>query len=129
VNNKTDKNLKTASQLFVHGSVALTAVIGLGVVVPLTFWFAWTKGKAVTQGIAETLFSFSFAWLLISILGWFRSARRLGSSSPGRFLFGPAPEDYEEMQLWKWGRQLRFAMLSVVMTMGGVALVLWISGQ
>jgi hypothetical protein len=113
----------------VRGSSGLAALMAFLVVVPFTLWFAWARHSTLAEPIVLTLFCLSFAWLNMSILKWQRTFRSLGQSSSARLLLGPRPEDQDELLVWQWGRQFRYAFLAVVVCMIAFGFIKWLNGE
>ena len=127
---RADVKLRTAIDRFIRISFAVGAFLGFAVVIPLTLWFAWTHHSTLAEAIIKTLFCISFGWTMVSTLGWFRSFRALGNgSSSAALLLGPRPEDTDELRAWKWGRQFRYALLALLLSMIAFAVVLQLNGE
>jgi hypothetical protein len=111
-------------------SAGLAAFLGFLVVIPLTLWFAWTHHSSLAKAMINTLFCLSFGWIMVSTLGWFRSFRALGNGfSSAALLLGPRPEDGEELRAWKWGRQFRYSLFAVLLSMIAFGVILWLNGE
>src|SRR5437667_5733793 len=92
---RADVKFRTAIDRFIRISFTVGAFLGFAVVIPLTFWFAWTHHSTLAEAIIKTLFCISFGWMMVSTLGWFRSFRALGNGpSSAAILLGPRPEDF-----------------------------------
>jgi len=127
---KADGRLPTAIDSFIRISSALGTFLGFVVVIPLTLWFAWTHHSTLAEAIIKTLFCISFGWMMVSTLGWFRSFRALGNGpSSAALLLGPRPEDPDELRAWKWGRQFRYALFAVLLSMIAFAVILQLNGE
>ncbi len=127
---RTDVRLATTIDRLVRISTGLAAFLGFLVVIPLTLWFAWTHHSTLAEAIIKTLFCISFGWMMVSTLGWFRSFRALGNGpSSAALLLGPRPEDGEELRAWKWGRQFRYAVFAVLLSMIAFGVILWLNGE
>ena len=91
-------------------------------------WFALSGHSAIDERFILTLFSIAFGWLSLSIWRWHRGC--VGwEGSASRLLFGPRPEDPDELLVWKRGRQLRFSFLAVALFMGAFAMMKWLQGD
>src|SRR6266481_8076005 len=122
---RTDARLATTIDRLIRISAGLAAFLGFVVVIPLTLWFAWTHHSTLAEAIIKMLFCISFGWSMVSTLGWFRSFRALGNGpSSATHLLGPRPEDTDELRAWKWGRQLRYALLALLLSMIAFAVIL-----
>jgi len=44
-------------------------------------------------------------------------------------LIRAAPEDTDELRAWKWGRQLRYALLALLLSMIAFAVILQLNGE
>lgn len=100
-------------------------------VIPLTLWLAWVRRPGVIEPVILTVFCASFAWFAISILRWQRSVRRLGWKDPRGFLVGfdPAPDDPDDLEMWRRARQYCYSFAAVVLSMAAFAFVLWMRGE
>jgi len=125
-----DVRFAAAIERFIRISSAVGGFLGFVVVIPLTLWFAWTHHSTLAEAVIKTLFCISFAWMMVSTLGWFRSFRALGTgSSSASLLLGPRPEDPDELRAWKWGRQFRYALCALLLSMIAFAVVLQLNGE
>ena len=125
-----DARFALAIERFIRISSALSVFFGFIVVIPLTLWFAWAHHSTVAEAMIKTLFCISFGWMMVSTLGWFRSFRALGSgSSSASLLLGPRPEDPDELRAWKWGRQFRYAVFALLLSMIAFAVILRLNGE
>ena len=67
---------------------------------------------------------------MVSTLGWFRSFRALGNGpSSAAILLRPRPEDRDELRAWKWGRQFRYALVALLLSMIAFGAILWLNGE
>lgn len=124
-----ESRVVTTINRLVRISASLAACLGFLVVIPFTIWFAWAHHSTLAEGIIKTLFCISFGWMMVSILGWFRSSRALGKGpSSADLLLGPRPEGSEELRAWKWGRQFRYALFALLLSMVAFAVVLQLNG-
>jgi hypothetical protein len=127
---RADVRLATTIDRLVRISAGLATFLGFLVVIPLTLWFAWTHHSTLAEAIIKTLFCISFGWMMVAILGWFRSFRALGNgASSGALLLGPCPGDSEQLRAWKWGRQFRYAVFAVLLSMIAFGVILWLNGE
>ena len=127
---RIDFRLGTAVDRFIKISSALGTFLGFAVVIPLTLWFAWTHHSTLAEAIIKTLFCISFGWIMVSTLGWIRSFRALGNGpSSAALLLGPRPEDPDEVRAWKWGRQFRYALFALLLSMIAFAVILQLNGE
>ena len=127
---KADIRLATTIDRLVRISAGLAAFLGFLVVIPLTLWFAWTHHSTLAEAIIKTLFCISFGWMTVSTLGWFRTFRALGSgTSSAALLLGPRPEDPDELRAWKWGRQFRYSLFALLLSMIAFAVILKLNGE
>ena len=78
---RADVRLATTIDRLVRISAGLATFLGFLVVIPLTLWFAWTHHSTLAEAIIKTLFCISFGWMMVAILGWFRSFRALGNGA------------------------------------------------
>jgi len=130
-----DRRLNERFQGAVAGLVnttsALSILLGLLVVIPLTLWFAWARHTTVLNPILVTLFCLSFGWGLVSMALCFRSLRKLGLDGQGRFrLFsGPRPADPDELRAWQLGWHFMYAVLAVMVCMIAIPVASWLSGK
>jgi len=109
-----------AASLFTGWGWVLSLVAFL-IVIPLFLWSIFTFGGGFLA-IAELLFCVSFGWLNVSMLQYFRAARRLGASlDPREVLSSPRPADPDEFLLWKWTRH--FVISWLVLALGMLATV------
>jgi hypothetical protein len=72
---------------------------------------------------------FSVVWAFISLWAGNRSARQLGAQITPEFSTGPRPEDQDELRVWRWGRQLGYALIVTVLFMGAFGLLAWLRGE
>jgi hypothetical protein len=110
----------------------LTILLGFLVVIPLTLWFTCTRHSPIAYSIASSLFCFSFAWGLISMLQLNRSLRKLGLGPEGRtrlFSMKSPPEDPDELRAWRWGWQFMYAVLAGLLSMIVIPVVSWLAGR
>lgn len=130
-----DRRLNERFQGAVGGLVnttsALSILLGLLVVIPLTLWFAWARHTTVLNPILVTLFCLSFGWGLVSMALCFRSLRKLGLDGQGRLrLFsGPRPADPDELRAWQLGWHFMYAVLAVMVCMIAIPVASWLSGK
>lgn len=119
--------------LKVSGAISQTGLFltfGLTlVVVPLTLWFGWTRNGRGFEALAQTAFCASMVWFLIATMQWSRSFRKLTGVSSAKLLFGPRPDESDELKAWRCGRRCLFAFLAMIGSMAAFALVLWLRGE
>lgn len=117
--------------IIVKGTTALTILLGFGVVIPLTLWFAWIQRSTIADFIAVSLFCLSFAWLLMSLFQLNRTLRKLGLGPEGRtrLFSGPRPDDPDELRAWRCGWQFLYAVLAVLLCMLAVPVAAWLTGR
>ena len=97
-------------------------------VVLLALWFGWSQRSSFGDALALTLFYVSFGWANISLFRWIRGIRGWEGSA-SRLLFGPRPEDSDELLVWKRGRHLRLSFLAMILTMSLFVTVKLIQGN
>jgi hypothetical protein len=116
--------------IFVRAGTGLTILVGFLVVIPLTLWFTWAGHSPIAYSIAVSVFCFSFAWMLISLLQLNRSLGKLGLGPEGRtrlFSMKSPPEDPDELRAWRWGWQFMYGGLAVLLSMIVIPLVSWLA--
>jgi heme/copper-type cytochrome/quinol oxidase subunit 2 len=97
-------------------------------IVVLSVRFAWRGGKSILEGPLTIIPDFAFLWM--AIVGWryARAVRTLNAKFSWEFLFGPRPQDIDELRVWWWGRQFLWMWLTVALCMGIFVLVIWLRG-
>ncbi len=110
---------------------ALSILLGLLVVIPLTLWFAWARHTTLLNPILVTLFCLSFGWGLVSTALCFRNLRKLGLDGQGRLrLFsGPRPDDPDELRAWQSGWHFMYAVLAVMVCIIAIPIASWLSSK
>jgi len=94
----------------------------------LMLWSALSARSAIDERLILTLFSAAFGWCSLSIWRWQRGC--VGwEGSASRLLFGPRPEDPDELVVWQKGRQLRFSFLATALCMVAFAIMKWLQGD
>lgn len=111
--------------------VGICAILGLSlslVVLGLGIRFRPAKAPLFMQLFPIVIYT-SVVRGFVATLGLHRSAKKLGAVVPPGFYFGPRPEDRDELRLWRWGRQFGYAMMTVIICMGGFTLIMWLRGE
>jgi hypothetical protein len=117
--------------IIVKSTTALTILLGFGLVIPLTLWFAWIHRSTIADFIPVSLFCASFAWLLVSLFQLNTTLRKLGLDPEGRtrLFSGPRPDDPDELRAWRCGWQFLYAVLAVLVCMLAVPVAAWLTGR
>lgn len=128
---RLDERYQDAVAGLVRTTSALSILLGLLVVIPLTLWFAWARHTTLVNPILVTLFCLSFGWGLVSMTLCFRSLKKLGLDGQGRLrLFsGPRPDDPGELRAWQLGWHFMYAVLAVLLCMIAIPVASWLSGK
>ena len=124
----TGYGLRGAVLAFLRG---LTPVIVFGWMLPigaLILWSALAGKSTLGEHVILTCFALAFAWANISWMRWVRSCAGWEGSAL-RLLFGPRPEDPDELLVWQRGRQVRYSYLAVVLFMSAFAILKWAQGD
>lgn len=126
-----DERFQEAVAGLVKAMSALSILLGLVVVIPLTLWLAWAHHTTIADSVLLTLFCLSFGWCLVSMALCYRRLRELGLDGEGRLrLFsGPRPDDPDELRAWLLGWHFVFAVLAVMLCMIAIPMASWLSGK
>lgn len=128
---RLDERFQGAVAGLVKTTSALSILLGLLVVIPLTLLFAWARHTAALNSILVTLFCLSFGWGLVSMALCFRSLRKLGLDGQGRLrLFrGPRPDDPDELRAWQLGWHFMYAVLAIMVCIIAIPIGFWLSSK
>lgn len=110
---------------------AVSILVGLLVVIPLTLWFAWARHTTLVMPFLLTLFCLSFGWVQVSLALLFRSVKKLGLDGAGRtrLFSGPRPDDPDELRAWQLAWQFMYAILAVILCIILIPVTSWINGR
>jgi len=113
--------LSVASIFFLAWTTVLLLII-----VPRMLYSSWTDRNAqLPEKIVVTALCLAVPWGVVTTWVWSRNYRKLKLSSSTRLLFGPRPSNPDELRAWIWGRQCRYAFLTVVICLVAFAILIW----
>jgi len=110
------------------------ALVAFVLIIPLSLWFAWSRHVSVVEvaySVVETLFCFSSALVLVSLLRFQRSLRRLGLSGveAKMLLSGSRPSDPDELLVWKWAWRFMYGIITGLACMMALPAISWLTGK
>ena len=124
----TGYGLQGAARAFLRQLSTSIVFLWLLPISALLLWSALSGHSAIAERLILTLFPIAFGWLSLSIWRWHRGC--VGwEGSADRLLFGPRPEDPDELLVWKRGRHLRFSFLAVALLMAALPIMKWLQGD
>jgi len=124
----TGYGFRGALLVFLRGLSPVIVFLWMLPIGALILWSAFAGKSTVSEQLILICFALSFGWANISMLKWVQGC--VGwEGSASRLLFGPRPEDEDELAVWRRGRQLRYSFLAMVLFMGAFAILKWVQSD
>jgi hypothetical protein len=80
-------------------------------------WITWRARVGLLEGLAATLLAFSVVWCFACTVGGSFSYEKLNPRPSKLLLWGPRPQDTNELRVWKWAQAFKWGIVSVVVFM------------
>jgi hypothetical protein len=112
--------VKYFTQAFQLLGVAASLFIGF-----LLIRSAWTHDNPTGERLILTLLAATEVWCFVSTWRWSANFRRASGFKAAQLLLGPQPSDEIAIPAWKWGRQFRYAWLTLLTCLIVTAYYVW----
>jgi hypothetical protein len=105
--------------------MALASLVFVLVVIA-GLWLAWDGSYSLAEKILFSLLLLSLVWVGVATWGRVVSFPKVGDVDSKDMLQGARPQDPSRLAAWRWSRQFRYAMVSLLICLAVLSLILWI---